>query len=175
MQSVPEHIFLHLRATPARHSIVMKFNPCHHAIGTQVSHQRMVFQRPDCIDEICRHICSPVKQSFFLINFLCGNACCACSGVGRVGIAMKKLNSIFWRRICNCVIDFIFHGNCTHRNCPVGQSFSHRNDIGCDTIALRSKGFARAAKTGNHFVKYQQDTMFIADFAQTLQIALWWD
>ena len=48
----------------------------------------------------------------------------------------------------------------------------HGHQVGDNAECLRTKGLARAAKAGDHFIKDQQDAMGIAQGAQLFQISL---
>ena len=86
---------------------------------------------------------------------------------------MEKFNGIFGRSIGDGVIDFISHGNAAHWNRSIGQCLGHGDDIGAHIEFLGGKRGSHTAKAGDDLIKYQQQSMLIANLADFFQIANW--
>ena len=78
---------------------------------------------------------------------------------------------------CRCVIDYGFvniatHDNRTHRHGAVGQALGDNHHVRDHADRFGGKAGAGAAETGDDFIEYQQQAVFVADLAQTLKVTL---
>ncbi len=92
--------------------------------------------------------------------------------MGGIGIAMEEFRAV---RIAGGVKDsrlnFGTGGNGTHGNSAVGQCLGHGDQVRLDCECLGGESRTCSAKTGNHFIKYQQDAVFVANRAKLFEIA----
>ena len=83
---------------------------------------------------------------------------------------MEQLRAAALAGIDHRVVDRLVHCHRTHRDCPVGQGLGHGDEVRLHIKALRCKGLAGAAKTGDDFIEHQQDPVFVTDIAQAFQV-----
>ena len=70
------------------------------------------------------------------------------------------------------VVDFLADRNGAHRDDRVGQALRRRDDVRQHAEPFRRRGITQATEAGDDLIEDQQDAVLVADFAQTLQIAL---
>ena len=119
----------------------------------------------------CKFRC-PFKQAFLLISFKRCQGSRSRHRVARISITVEKFNH-FLRARHKCIMNFILHDHRTHRYHAIGQTFGSGDNVRRHAIIVRGKITTHAAKTSNHFIKYQQNTMLGTYIAQPLQIPLW--
>ena len=69
-------------------------------------------------------------------------------------------------------MDFVADEHRSHRDHAAGQALGSGDDIRRHIEIIGGEGRAETAKTGDHLVKDQQETVLVADFTKPLQISL---
>ena len=83
---------------------------------------------------------------------------------------MKQLHGIGWRVVDHGIVNAFAHRHRAHRHHGVGDALGHGHDVRQHVKGLRGEGVAGAAEAGDDFVEDQQQIVFVADFAQALEI-----
>ena len=91
--------------------------------------------------------------------------------ISGVGIAVEKLDQLF-RPVHERIMDFVADEHRSHRDHAAGQALGSGDDIRRHIEITGGEGRAETAKTGDHLVKDQQETVLVADFTKPLQISL---
>ena len=77
---------------------------------------------------------------------------------------MREFNRVFRRRLIHeRVINLAARNHGPHRDRAVGDLLGDTHQVRGHTEAVSTKHRACATKPGDHFIKYQQDIVLVAD------------
>ena len=112
----------------------------------------------------------------FFQQFQCSQPCGAGCWVGRVGIAVGKLQHVLGAARSHEGVVNLFAGHATaQRLRAIGDLLGKVQNVGRDAKHFRRRPATAAAKAGDDFVKDQQDAVLRADLTQALQVTCGWN
>ena len=88
----------------------------------------------------------------------------------RIGVAVEEFHEVLGP-LHERFVDAAAHYDTAHRHRTRGDTLCKGDHVRDHAVALRGEGMAEAAEAGDDLVEHQQDAVFVADRAQSLQIA----